>query len=109
MEVEFLEDVAEPVFTVIMRNDVRHVIFSPSSATHPRIGPFRRGDRAVARMSFENWLEPSRYMLTPAISTWDPDYRVIDQREDLASLIVEAPRRTGAATDLPTELEIERL
>ena len=34
---------------------------------------------------------------------------MIDQREDLASLIVEAPRRTGGATDLPTELEIERL
>jgi ABC-type polysaccharide/polyol phosphate transport system ATPase subunit len=109
MEVEFLEDVAEPVFTVVLRNDVRHVIFSPSSATHPIIGRFRRGERATVRLSFENWLAPSRYMLTPTISTWDPDYRVIDQREDLASLIVEAPRRTGAATDLPTELEIERL
>jgi len=61
------------------------------------------------RLSFENWLAPSRYMLTPTVATWDPEYRVIDQREDLASLIVEAPYRTGAATDLPTELEIERL
>jgi ABC-type polysaccharide/polyol phosphate transport system ATPase subunit len=109
MEVEFLEDVAEPVFTVVLRNDVRHVIFSPSSATHPVIGRFRSGERATVRLSFENWLAPSRYMLTPTISTWDPEYRVIDQREDLASLIVEAPRRTGAAADLPTELEIERL
>jgi ABC-type polysaccharide/polyol phosphate transport system ATPase subunit len=109
MEVEFLEDVAEPVFTVVLRNDVRHVIFSPSSAVHPRVGRFRRGERASVRLSFDNWLAPSRYMLTPTVATWDPEYRVIDQREDLAALIVEAPHRTGAAADLPTELEIERL
>jgi ABC-type polysaccharide/polyol phosphate transport system ATPase subunit len=109
MEVEFTADVAQPVFSVTLRNDVRHVIFVPTSAQHPPLDPFRPGDRAIVRLSFQNWLAPSRYTLTPAITTWDPDYRVIDQREDLASLIVDAPRRTGAATDLPTELEVERL
>jgi hypothetical protein len=109
MEVEFDEPVEQPVFSVTLRNDVRHVIFVATSGNHPPVGAFHAGERAVVRLSFENWLAPSRYTLTPAITTWDPDYRVIDQREDLASLIVEALRHTGGATDLPTQLEVERL
>jgi ABC-type polysaccharide/polyol phosphate transport system ATPase subunit len=109
MEVEFKADVPQPVFSVTLRNDVRHVIFIPSSVQHGPLEPFHAGDRAIVRLGFQNWLAPSRYTLTPAVSTWDPDYRVIDQREDLASLIVDAPIRSGAVTDLPTELEVERL
>jgi ABC-type polysaccharide/polyol phosphate transport system ATPase subunit len=109
MEVEFKADVPQPVFSVTLRNDVRHVIFIPSNLQHGPLEPFRASDRAIVRLSFQNWLAPSRYTLTPAVSTWDPDHRVIDQREDLASLIVDAPIRTGAVADLPTELEVERL
>src|SRR5215207_6656910 len=109
MEVEFQAEIDYPVFTVTFRNDVRHVIFVATSAPHGPPGAFGAGDRAVVRLTFVNWLAPSRYALTPAVTTWDPDYRVVDQREDLASLIVEAPRHTGGATDLPTELEITRL
>jgi ABC-type polysaccharide/polyol phosphate transport system ATPase subunit len=109
MEVEFKADVPHPVFSVTFRNDVRHVIFIPSTMQHEPLEPFRAGDRAIVRLGFQNWLAPSRYTLTPAISTWDPDHRVIDQREDLASLIVDGPIRTGAVADLPTELELERL
>jgi ABC-type polysaccharide/polyol phosphate transport system ATPase subunit len=109
MEVEFDAPVDQPVFSVTLRNDVRHVIFVATSAHHPPLDPFRAGERAVVRLSFENWLAPSRYTLTPAISTWDPDFRLIDQREDLASLIVEASRHTGGAADLPTILDVERL
>jgi hypothetical protein len=109
MEVEFLATIEHPVFSVTFRNDVQHTIFVATSAPHPAPGPFSAGDRAVIRLSFVNWLAPSRYGLTPTIETWDPDHRVVSQREDLASLIVDAPRRTGGATDLPTELEVERL
>ena len=109
MEVEFEADVPQPVFSVTVRNDVRHVIFIPSSLHHGPVEPFRAGERAIVRLGFQNWLAPSRYTLTPSVATWDPDYRVIDQREDFASLIVDAPIRSGGVADLPTELEIERL
>jgi ABC-type polysaccharide/polyol phosphate transport system ATPase subunit len=109
VEVEFQAPVEYPVFSVTFRNDVRHIIFIATSAPHGPPGAFATGDRAVVRLSFVNWLAPSRYALTPAIETWDPGYRVLHQREDLASLIVDAPRRTGGAADLPTSLEIERL
>ena len=108
MEVEFAAAVAEPVYTVTLRNDVRHVIFAPTSAAHPPQGPVEAGERVIVKLEFENWLAPSRYTLTPSVETWDPDHRLLDQREDVASLIVEAPRRTGGATDLPTKLTVER-
>ena len=109
MDVEFDTAVEYPVFSVTFRNDVRHIIFVATSAPHGPPGAFEAGDRAVVRLSFVNWLAPSRYALTPTVETWDPGYRVLHQREDLASLIVDAPRRTGGAADLPTNVEIERL
>jgi ABC-type polysaccharide/polyol phosphate transport system ATPase subunit len=109
MEVEFLAPMEHPIFSVTFRNDVLHTIFVATSAPHPAPGAFATGERALIRLSFVNWLAPSRYGLTPTIATWDPNHRVVDQREDLASLIVDAPRRTGGATDLPTEFEVDRL
>ena len=35
-------------------------------------GRFGPGDRAIVRLTFVNWLAPSRYALTPAVSAWDP-------------------------------------
>jgi ABC-type polysaccharide/polyol phosphate transport system ATPase subunit len=107
IEVEFLKPVAYPAVSVIFRNEVRHTIFVASTTTHGPMGTYEPGDRLWIRLSFENWLAPSRYTLTPVITVWDPDERVIDQKADLASVIVEGPVFTGGAVDLPTELEIE--
>jgi ABC-type polysaccharide/polyol phosphate transport system ATPase subunit len=109
MEVEFLQTLDNAVFGVIFRNEVRHTIFVPTSGYQPVSGPFARGEKLLVRLSFDNWLATSRYTLTPTVATLDPDYRVLDQREDVASLVVESPFRTGGAVDIPTSLEIERL
>jgi ABC-type polysaccharide/polyol phosphate transport system ATPase subunit len=109
MEVEFLAPVTDAVFGVSFRNDVRHTTFVPTSGWQPVAGPFGPGDRIVVRLTFENWLAASRYTLTPTVVTLDPDRRVLDQREDVASLLVESPFRTGGVVDIPTELDIERL
>ena len=34
---------------------------------------------------------------------------MIDQRQDVGSLMVESPLVTGGTVDIPTELDIERL
>jgi ABC-type polysaccharide/polyol phosphate transport system ATPase subunit len=109
MEVEFLDAAEELVFSVSLRNDVRHITFVPTSGWRPVPGPFARGERIIVRLSFENWLAPGRYTLTPTVATLDPEYRVIDQRQDVASLLVESPFVTGGTVDIPTELDIERL
>jgi ABC-type polysaccharide/polyol phosphate transport system ATPase subunit len=106
VEVEFLKTVAYPAVSVVFRNEVRHTIFVASTTTHGPMAVYEPGDRLSIRLSFENWLAPSRYTLTPVITVWDPDERVLDQKADLASVIVKGPVYTGGAVDLPTELEI---
>ena len=107
LDVEFLEPVAHPAISIVFRNEVRHTIFLASTMTHGPLGVFEPGDRLAVRLSFENWLAPSRYTLTPQIVVWDPDERVLDQKEDLASLIVTGPVITGGVVDMPTELELD--
>jgi ABC-type polysaccharide/polyol phosphate transport system ATPase subunit len=109
IEIEFIDAAEDLVFAVSFRNDVRHIIFVPTSGWQPVPGPFARGDRIIVRLSFENWLAPGRYTLTPTVATLDPDYRIIDQRQDVGSLLVESPFITGGTVDIPTELDIERL
>jgi ABC-type polysaccharide/polyol phosphate transport system ATPase subunit len=108
MEVDFLDTVADVVFGVTLRNDVRHTTFVPMSGWEPVPGPFGPGDRLLVRLTFENWLAPSRYTLTPSVATTSPDYSVLDERQDVAALLVESPFRTGGTVDIPTTLEIER-
>jgi len=109
MEVEFLKTVAYPGISVIFRNEVRHTIFVASTTTHGPTAVYEPGDRLSIRLSFENWLAPSRYTLTPVIAVWDPEERVIDQKADIASVIVGGPVFTGGAVDIPTQLEIDPL
>jgi ABC-type polysaccharide/polyol phosphate transport system ATPase subunit len=109
VQIEFLDDAEDLVFAVTLRNEVRHIIFVPTSGWQPIAGPFVKGERVVARLTFENWLAPGRYTLTPTLAALNPDYRVLDQREDVASLLVESPLRTGGTIDIPTDFEIERL
>jgi ABC-type polysaccharide/polyol phosphate transport system ATPase subunit len=109
IQVDFLDDAEDLVFAVTLRNEVRHIIFVPTSGWRPIAGPFAEGKSIIVRLTFENWLAPGRYSLTPTVATLDPEYRVIDQREDVASLLVESPLRSGGTVDIPTELTIERL
>jgi ABC-type polysaccharide/polyol phosphate transport system ATPase subunit len=108
MEVEFLREVDNAVFGVVFRNDVRHTTFVPTSGNFPVPGPFAPGDKRLVRLTFQNWLAMSRYTLTPTVGTLDPEYRVLDQRVDVASLVVDSPLRTGGAVDIPTSFEMER-
>jgi hypothetical protein len=104
VELEFIRDVEDPQLTITFRNGARHTIFVATTARHPSLGRFRAGERAIVRFTFQNWLAPSRYTLTPSLASAEG----ADRRDDLASLIVEGDMSGGVA-DLPTELELERL
>jgi ABC-type polysaccharide/polyol phosphate transport system ATPase subunit len=108
MEVEFATALDDPVFAVVFRNDVRHIIFVATTLLHGPTGHYDAGERVTVRLSFENRLAPSRYTLSPTIGTWDPDYRLIDEKEDVSSLIVDAHSTSGGVVDIPTTLEITR-
>ena len=108
IEVEFLKAIEEPLFVMSFRNEARQPIFKAHSAGQIVAGAFDAGDKATIRFSFENFLAPGRYTLTPEMAIWDPDYRLLDLRDDVAALIVEAANRSGGVADLPHRVEIER-
>ena len=108
VEAEFRKALGDPVFAISFRNDMRHTIFVATSVTHGPLGRFDAGEIVTMRLSFENWLAPGRYTLTPFATVWDPEPRVIDSREDIRSLIVEGGGVTGGVTDFPTGFEVER-
>jgi ABC-type polysaccharide/polyol phosphate transport system ATPase subunit len=108
IEVEFLRTVDSPLFVISFRNEVRQKIFVAHSAGQVQAGRFEPGALATVRFSFKNFLAPGGYSLTPEVGVWDPEFRLLDLRDDVASLIVEAANRSGGVTDLPTSVEIER-
>ena len=108
LAVEFQETVADPHFSLIFRNEVRHTIFVATTLAHGPTGIFDAGERATIRLTFENWLAPNRYTITPMIAVWRPEEQVLDRKDDLASLIAESQVNSGGVTDIPTQLEIIR-
>jgi ABC-type polysaccharide/polyol phosphate transport system ATPase subunit len=98
-----------PVFGIALRNEARQTIFATSTdAEHGVTGDFAAGERVVARFLVENHLAPSRYALTPMIARAGGGADVIDEREDVASLVVHGTRPTGGIVDLPYEFELTR-
>jgi ABC-type polysaccharide/polyol phosphate transport system ATPase subunit len=108
MEVVFEGDVGYPVFTIAFRNELRHMIFMATSIVHPPPGEVRAGERVTVRFSFPTLLAPSHYTLSPTVGEWDAGYRQLDERDDVASLVVHSALETGGAVDLPTELVVDR-
>jgi ABC-type polysaccharide/polyol phosphate transport system ATPase subunit len=107
MEVEFIDAVEDPAFSITFRNDVRHTIYVARSDLDGPTGAFAAGERATVRFRFPNWLAHSTYMLTPAVMTGDARI-TLDQRIDAVTLRVATGRITGGVADLPTEVEVER-
>jgi hypothetical protein len=107
VELEFMGETRFPFVTITFRNEARHNIYvAHSAAGDPTV--FKAGDRATYRFAFDNWLAPSTYTLTSAVGVFDAEYQVLDQRDDVTSLIVEGPVLSGGVADLPTQVGIER-
>jgi ABC-type polysaccharide/polyol phosphate transport system ATPase subunit len=107
LEVRFHAPIEDPVFAVSIRNSPRHTVFATSTrAALPQTGSFGLGDHAVARISFENWLAPSRYDATPSVARNGAEHLALDLREDLASLVVHGTSQSGGIVDVPHRIEV---
>jgi ABC-type polysaccharide/polyol phosphate transport system ATPase subunit len=107
LELEFGETVQHPVFTIVVRNEVRHTIVVLTTDHGPSPGRFAAGERRTLRFRFENRLAPSRYTFTPSVGAPGRGHDYYARSDDLAALVVQAPAMTGGVVDLPYELEIE--
>ena len=109
MEVSFHGEIDNPLFLMYLRNEVRHTIFATSTDLHDSAtGHYRPGDVAVVRVELPNWLPPGRYDLTPTVARAGNGADLVDQREDLASVIVHGSRHSGGVIEIPHTLQLER-
>jgi ABC-type polysaccharide/polyol phosphate transport system ATPase subunit len=108
IEVRFEEPLSDPVFGITLRNEAGATVFATTTAlTELETGRFERGQTAVVRMRFENWLTASRYGLTPSIARAGTG-QTIDVQEDMTSLLVHGWHFTGGVTNLPHGFEVDQ-
>ena len=109
MEVRFRDALEEPVFGFTLRHDAGQAAFvSRTDMRQVATGRFEAGDVAFVRVTFDNWLAPGRYRLTPSLARAGAGLEALDAREDLTMLTVHGTGNAGGLVDLPHEFEIER-
>jgi ABC-type polysaccharide/polyol phosphate transport system ATPase subunit len=108
LEVRFDEPLDDPIFGITLRNDAGATVFATTTALSKlETGRFERGQTAVVRMRFENWLTASRYSLSPSNARAGAE-KALDAQEDLASLLVHGWHFTGGVTNLPHGFEVDQ-
>jgi ABC-type polysaccharide/polyol phosphate transport system ATPase subunit len=109
MEIHFHTALVEPIIGLALRNMVGHTIFATrSDYSGVTIGSYAAGDVATVRVTFDNWIAPSIYRLSPSIARAGSGGEALDLREDVAQLTVHGTVETGGVVDLPYEIKIER-
>jgi ABC-type polysaccharide/polyol phosphate transport system ATPase subunit len=109
LEVRFHADAENPIFAVALRNDRGQPAFATSTQLeYGSTGVFRRGEVAVIRVQFENWLAPGRYNLEASVTPDGLGAHAYDLREAMSSILVHATHSGGGAADLPHSFDIVR-
>jgi len=108
MDVQFMQDVQDPIFSVSLQNEAGHYLFVASTDTsRVETGRFSAGSTVTVRLSFENHLAPGRYHLFATVARSGLGADVLDAHIS-SSLIVIPIRAGGGLADLPHEFEIDR-
>jgi ABC-type polysaccharide/polyol phosphate transport system ATPase subunit len=108
-EVEVHEQLVDPVFAVVLRNDAHQALIRASTEQDGvSSGQFEAGERAVVRLDFDNILSPNRYWATASVALPGSGREITDERVDLATLVVHGVRASGAVVDLPHAFRVDR-
>jgi ABC-type polysaccharide/polyol phosphate transport system ATPase subunit len=106
-EVEFHEDVEDPVFAYRIRNEWRQIaIAGRSDWTHGPSGRFGSGTKIVVRIRLDNLLARGNYTFTPMVLRAGTGDDALDIREDYTGLVVHSSAVTGGQVDVPYDLDI---
>lgn len=108
--VRFGEEVADPLFGLVLNDDRGHPVFEASNVFDGASGTYVAGDEETVRVRFDALLSSGRYDLTPAVARGGGGVAWIDRRERFASVVVTGIRNTDAVLDVPftMELQLER-
>jgi ABC-type polysaccharide/polyol phosphate transport system ATPase subunit len=102
--------VEDPRFDVHFLDEQRRRVMIVSSILQgERTGSFAPGELIELAVRFDNLLAPGRWYASPVVLHRGPGGRVMDGRDELASVVVTGTVVTGGIVDLPHELSIERV
>jgi ABC-type polysaccharide/polyol phosphate transport system ATPase subunit len=108
-EVRFDEDVEDPIFGAALRNLTGQTLLAATSLyDHPNTGSFKAGETAIVRIGFWMRMGAGQYTLSPVIAHKNRPADIIDERENLATLLVHSTRNTGGLVDLEQVLSVHR-
>jgi ABC-type polysaccharide/polyol phosphate transport system ATPase subunit len=108
-EVTFHEDLEDPILGWALRTMTGVTIMAASSQfDHPHTGTFKAGETAIVRIGFVWRMAAGQYTLSPVIARKGSGADIIDERENLATVIVHATRSTGGLVDLEQVMTITR-
>jgi ABC-type polysaccharide/polyol phosphate transport system ATPase subunit len=108
-EIQFEDEIEDPVFGLSLRNEAGHTIFATTTQwAHPHTGRFGPGELVTVRVQVEAWFAAGRYRSTPSVSRAGTGADALDLREDMSSFILHSTRALGGALDPPHSFEIER-
>ncbi len=110
LAMNFHEQIDEPIFGFALRNAMGHTVFATTSEWQDdSVGTFYGGQGVIVRVSFDVWLAPGLYNLTPSVARPGSGANALDLREDLVQFYIHAVRQTGGVVDLPHTYEVEIL
>jgi ABC-type polysaccharide/polyol phosphate transport system ATPase subunit len=108
-EIQFNEEVEDPVFGVSLRNEIGHTIFATTSEwAHPHTGRFGPHELVTVRLVVNAWFASGRYRCTPSVARPGGGAHTLDLHEDMTSFILHSTRVSGGVLDPPHAFEIER-
>lgn len=108
-EVAFHEDLEDPIFGWALRALTGEtVMVATTQYDNPHTGPFAAGTTAQVRIGFPMRFRAGQYTLSPVIARQGSGADIVDERENLASVLVHSTRSTGGIVDLEQVLEIRR-
>ena len=110
MRVEFRADVRDPTFGVTLTDEQHRLVTADSSGFGvKRSGSFAAGEQVEVSFRYHNVLAGGRYFASPEVVHFGPGQRLMDHRDDAATVVVSSLRTGVGVIDLPREVDIRRV
>lgn len=102
MRVRHLSDVEEPVYGFVLHDDQRRPILALSTEWDEEpAAAVQAGDLIDVALSFDLWLAPGRYYLTPQVVYPGGNGRTMAIQEDVETIVITGSRAGGGVVDPP--------